>query len=40
MRVGTVIKANRKEIGILVLFDGEQRPVAYRHDDVVTASTT
>lgn len=32
---GTVVKANRKEIGILVLFDGDEQPVAYRHDDVI-----
>jgi hypothetical protein len=35
MRVGTVIKANRKQIGILVLFDGEDEPKASRHDHVI-----
>lgn len=33
--IGTVVKANRKEIGILVLFDGDERAIHYRHDDVI-----
>jgi hypothetical protein len=35
MRVGTVVKASRKQIGIAVLFDGDESPAAYRHDDVI-----
>ncbi|HEY0875618.1 MAG TPA: hypothetical protein VGD94_19230 [Vicinamibacterales bacterium] len=35
MRIGTVVKASRKHIGILVVFDGDDRPTAYTHDDVV-----
>lgn len=35
MKTGTVIKASRKQIGILVLFDGAEEASAYRHDDVI-----
>lgn len=32
---GTVIKASRNQIVILVQFDGDESPSAYRHDDVI-----
>jgi hypothetical protein len=35
MKVGTIVKASRKQINILVLFDDGDRPTPYRHDDVI-----
>ena len=35
MRTGTVIRASRRQIGIQILWDGDEWPSDYRHDDVV-----
>lgn len=35
MRTGTVVKASRKQIGIEILWDGDERPTPSRHDHCV-----
>jgi hypothetical protein len=35
VRTGTVVRAWRRQIGIKVLWDGDDHPSNYRHDDAV-----